>query len=186
MFSVSNLWWTSWSLIRKGALWKLLSVPTFICGIIITSLKVVCRQFDVDLALASSRIDRRLMGPRPCMSVTHHWTLQVTRSQINPVSHGRHLLDNGSSYSVGSFPLLSACLSAHILHHLSCYPSCSQIFLNLLGSSFTGFSFFFWSFFFCYFFSKAPIPPHSHPLVCACHYEFLSPNHRLLTRGESY
>lgn len=65
VYSVSNLWWTSRSLIRKGALWKLLSVPTSICGIIITSLKVVCRQFDVDLALASSRTDRKLMGPDP-------------------------------------------------------------------------------------------------------------------------
>ena len=41
-----------------------MSVPALICGIIITSLKVMCMQFDMYLALASSPPDK-LMGPDP-------------------------------------------------------------------------------------------------------------------------
>ena len=64
---------------------SLLSVPAFICGIIIMSLKVTCMQPDMYLALKSSRPDTRLMGQTPRVS-NPSLNPRVTRFEVDSLS----------------------------------------------------------------------------------------------------
>lgn len=126
LFRVVYLVWSLMSvlLLHGRGSWDLSnlpSVPVFICVVIRMSLKVICTQFDMYLALESSPSDRRLMGPDP----------RVRNSALNPTSDllwsqfplgiPPSFLAGHPRFPFGSFSLLFLLFACLVVH--CCPPS---------------------------------------------------------------
>lgn len=131
LFTWFDCWWASWQFIRKGvkAFW-MFPVPAFICGIDIMSLKVMCMQFDMYLALEPSPPDRRLMGSDPsCQEPIikpHEWpALKSIPSQASSFLLGRSSLI--SFWVLFLLFCLSPCSSLSFHQSFCCNSSFGQI-----------------------------------------------------------